>query len=140
MSWSFGIICISNNYKNMKNKTIYQVMLATLVSFVMFGHASAQTATTTAAPVAPDFKTELAHEMSAIANDTAAQKVQMEIMNDDSEIAGDSHGDAKEIEGGTDQAQIDNEIDQEAEGEDAMTPEAMPEGMPSENNTSTEGN
>lgn len=125
----------------MKNKTIYQVMAAALVSFAMFGYAHAQTATTTATGPVTDFKKELADSITSVANDPTAQALQQEIKNDDEDVAGDTHGDAKEIEGETDQDQIDSEIDQEAEGEDATAPEATSGGSTSsETNTSTEGN
>lgn len=114
------------------------MMIAALVLLAMFGHAQAQTATTTA-PVT-DFKKELADGMNSIATNPAAQALQQEIKNDDDEIAGDAHGDAKEIEGETEQNQIDSEIDQEAEGEDAVAPEAASENNSPETNTSIEGN
>lgn len=116
-------------------------MIVALASFAMFGHAQAQTATTTA-PVT-EFKKELTREMSSIVGDTEAQKLQQEIKGDDEEIAGDTHGDAKEIEGETDQNEIDTEIEQEVETEDASeaTAEGTSESGSSETSTSSsEGN
>lgn len=124
----------------MKNKLIYQVVTAAIISFAMFGYAEAQTATTTA-PVT-EFKKELTKEMNSIAGDTEAKKLQQEIKGDDEEVAGDAHGDAKEIEGENDQNDIDNEVEQEAELEDASSGDSASEGTGSSDTStsSSEGN
>lgn len=121
----------------MKNKTIYQMITVAIVSFAMFGYAEAQTATTTV-PVT-EFKKELTREMSGIVGDTEAQKLQQEIKGDDEEVAGDAHGDAKEIEGENNQNEIDNEVEQEAETEDVSeaTAEGTSENGSSETSTSS---
>ena len=125
----------------MKNKTIYQVMIASLASFAMFGYAQAQTATTSV-PVT-EFKKELADGMKNIANDPEAKRIQREIKGDDREVAGDTHGDAKEIEGENDQNEIDNEIEQEVETEgssEATTEGTSERGASETGDTSSEGN
>ena len=87
----------------------------------LIGQAHAQTASTTSQQGQSDFKHDVDKGVQEVSTDTEAQKNQLEVKNDDNESAGDEHGDVKEIDGENDQSEIDNEIKQEVDQEDAAS-------------------
>ena len=68
-----------------------------------------------------EFKQDIEKGVQEVKSDKDAQKNQQEIDSDDSESAGDEHGDVKEIDGENNQSEIDNEIEQEVDQEDATS-------------------
>ncbi len=88
----------------------------------LVGQVHAQTtAVTTNQQGQSEFKHDVERGTQEVKNDKDAQNNQQEIDNDDSEHAGDEHGDVKEIDGENNQSEIDNEIEQEVDQEDAAS-------------------
>ncbi len=99
--------------------------ICTLVVFVsgglsFSGKAYAQTTSaTTNQQGQSEFKYAVEQGVQEVKNDTGAQNNQREIDGEDNEGAGDNNGDVKEIDGENSQDEIDNEIEQEVDQEDA---------------------
>ena len=106
------------------NNKVYRISFTVFSVFTLvffagrgFSYVSAQTTTQTGAQIAGDFKHDVETGVQQVKNDKEAQNNQKEIDNEDSEQAGDQHGDSKEIDGENNQSEIDNEIEQEVETE-----------------------
>lgn len=68
-----------------------------------------------------EFKQDIERGVQEVSSDKDAQNNQQEIDNEDNETAGDEHGDVKEVDGENNQSEIDNEIEQEVDQEDATS-------------------
>ena len=85
------------------------------------GYVHAQTASTTNQRGQSEFKQDVEEGVQEVNNDKDAQNNQHEIDSADNESAGDEHSDVNEIDGENNQSEIDNEIEQEVDQEDAVS-------------------